>query len=286
MIYKTIDLKAEYPATEYEGYLDVYCCETSNDPPERKYPAMIICPGGGYAYCAKIEGEPIMAAFFSAGVQCFVLRYSAARSEPPVYYPTEHLQLAAAFDWVRRHADEYKIDKDTIGLIGFSAGGHLAGSFGAGLWHSENYADTLGVERENLRPNALALGYSVLSLLDPTNDWTVKNLLADRRFDENEKARLSFENIVGEFTPPTYLWHTSTDDIVPVECSIRAMSALAAHKIPFQARIFPEGGHGLSRATRLTSGDLTKIPPRYIADWMRDCTDWFLRVTGYEENPR
>ena len=286
MVYKTIDLLAEYPATKFDGYLDVYCCETKNDPPERKYPAMIICPGGGYAYCAKIEGEPIMAAFFSAGVQCFVLRYAAARSDPSAFYPTEHLQLAASFDWVRRHADEFKIDKNAIGLIGFSAGGHLAGSFGAGLWHSENYADVLGVDRENLRPSALALGYSVLSFLDPTNDWTVKNLLADKRFDEKEKARLSFENIVGKFTPPTYLWHTSSDDIVPVQCSLRAMRALADHGISFQARIYPEGGHGLSRATRLTTGDLTKIPPRYIADWMRDCTDWFLRVTGYEENLR
>lgn len=286
MIYKTIDLKELYPVQNHEGYLDVYCHETKNDPETRRYPAMIIIPGGGYACPSKCEAEPIMAAFLSAGVQSFVLRYSAAKSEIPAFYPTEHLQLAAAFDYVRKNADEYKIDKNAIGVIGFSAGGHLAGSYSAGLWHSDGYAEKLGVDVEMLRPNAAALCYGVLSFMEPTNEWTVKNLLGDRRFDTAERARLSYENIVGENTPPTFLWHTCTDDIVPVECSIKAMAALASNKVPFQAHIFPECGHGLSRATRLNQPNETLIPPSYIASWMNECTAWFLRTVGYEENLR
>ena len=284
MIYKTVELRALYPALSHEGYLDIYCCETGNDPPERKYPAMIICPGGGYSQPSKCEAEPIMAPFLSAGVQCFVLRYAAALSDPPARYPTEHMQLAASFDYVRRHADEFKIDTDAVGLIGFSAGGHLTGSYGAGLWKTEGFDKTLGVPSENLRPNALALCYSVLSFVGPTNEWTVKNLLGERRFDEAERARLSFENIVGEYTPPTFLWHTCTDDIVPVECSLLAMEALSAHKVRFQAHIYPEGGHGMSRATRLTSDISKKLPPKYIAGWMEECIEWFLRTVGYDEN--
>lgn len=284
MICKSISINELYPAIEHAGFIDVYCHETKNDPETRRYPAMIIVPGGGYAYAAKCEAEPIMAAFFSAGVQSFVLRYTAAQSEPCVRYPSEHLQLAAAFDYVRSHADEYKIDKNAIGVIGFSAGGHLAGSYSAGLWHDDGYAEALGIDVETLRPNAAALCYGVLSFTEPTNEWTVKNLLGERRFDNDERARLSYENIVGENTPPTFLWHTSTDDIVPVECSIKAMAALAAHKIPFQAHIFPECGHGLSRATRLTQPEEALIPPSYIASWMGECTDWFLRVVGYQEN--
>ena len=284
MIYKTVNLKELYPSLSHDGYLDIYCHETKNDPETRKYPAMVIVPGGGYANPSKCEAEPIMASFLAAGVQCFVLRYAAALSDPPARYPVEHLQLAASFDYVRAHAAEHKIDTNAVGVIGFSAGGHRAGSSSAGLWYSENYADVLKVSKEALCPNAAALCYSVLSFLEPTNEWTVKNLLGDKRFDEAERARLSYENIVGEHTPPTFLWHTCTDDIVPVECTIKAMAALSAHKVPFQAHVFPECGHGLSRATRLVAGD--KMPPAYIASWTVECVAWFLRVTGYEENIR
>ncbi|MBO4354241.1 MAG: alpha/beta hydrolase [Clostridia bacterium] len=285
MIYEKIKLKQLYPALTHECELHVYCCETANDAETKKYPAMIICPGGGYSMCAKCEGEPIMTSFFAAGVQCFILRYTAVSEDNTARYPTQHLQLAAAFDYVRENADKYRIDKNAVGLIGFSAGGHLAGSFAAGLWYTENYAETLGVKRENLRPNASALGYPVLTFVGPTNLWTVKNLLGDKKDDQAMKERLSYENIVGEHTPPTYIWHTCTDDIVPIEGTIIAMGALSKNKVPFTVHVFPEGGHGLSRATRLMGDGVSKIPPAYIASWMNECVAWFLRTVGYEENP-
>ena len=285
MVYEKINLNEIYPALTHECRLDVYCCDTENDADTKKYPAMIICPGGGYAMCSKCESEPIMASFMAAGVQCFILQYSTCRDVPVARYPAQHLQLSAAFDYVRTNADKYRIDKNAIGVIGFSAGGHLAGSYAAGLWYTENYADILGVKKENLRPNASALGYPVLTFVGPTNLWSVNNLLGDRADDAALKERLSYENIVGEHTPPTYIWHTCTDDIVPVEGTIIAMNALSKHKIPFMASIFPEGGHGLSRATRLLSDGVSKIPPAYIAGWMNECVAWFLRTVGYEENP-
>lgn len=258
--------------------LTTYCRDTLTELRPRRFPAVIICPGGGYGGIAGREGEPIALAFLAQGIQCFVLRYHTA----PVRYPAQLTELAAAVAFVRTNAERYSIDPEHISVMGFSAGGHLVGSY-ATHWHEPQYAEMLGCTRETLRPNGVVPCYGVLSGGEHTHDGTMKNLLGEQ--DSPEMRRyLSFEENVTADTPPAFIWHTVADQAVPVENALLAASALNAHKIPFELHIYPEGRHGLALVNWLTAFDQGDPPPRTIANWVNDCADWMLRLAGIDRD--
>lgn len=121
-------------------------------------PAVVVCPGGGYNYCAAIEGEPIATRFIAAGFHAFVVRYSTMGNNPDAKYPMALEELSKALEIIREHAEEWNIDKDKIAVCGFSAGAHLACSLGC-FWNREP------IKTENLqnKPNAMILSYPVIS---------------------------------------------------------------------------------------------------------------------------
>ncbi len=250
MICETINLREFYPALSAEGgepILKTYCRDVSREIDlERRFPAMLICPGGGYGFVSDREAEPIALDYISAGFNAFVLTYSVA----PAHYPSALLQAAAAMDYIRKNAAKYHIDLEKIAVSGFSAGGHLAGSI-ACFWQETFLAQTLKTTSANLKPNAVVLCYPVITGGEKAHRGSFDNLCAG---DQALVQKMSLETAVTKDTPPTFLWHTATDTCVPVENSLMMASALREKQIPFELHVFSEGSHGLSTCDYQSAG--------------------------------
>lgn len=233
-------------------------------------PAVVVVPGGGYDHISPREGEPVALRLLAMGYQAFVLGYSVA----PAVYPLALQELARSVDTVRGHAAEFCIDPGRITVMGFSAGGHLAGLLGA-LWHEPWLAESVGATPASIKPNALCLGYPVVSSGAYAHRGSFEHLTGA---DDALARRLSVENMVGEDFPRTFLWHTAEDKSVPVQNSLALAKALADHGIGFSLHIFPYGKHGAALATAQTAfkGCSEHIQPQaqgwpeQFAAWERD----------------
>lgn len=236
--------------------------------PSRKRAAMIIFPGGGYEYCSDREAEPVAMQWLAADMAAFVLRYHVS----PERYPTALIDAAEAVKTVRERADEWNIDKDRIFVMGFSAGGHLAGHI-ANAWNQPFLSEALSCEQDMLRVNGSALCYPVISGGEYAHRGSFLALLGEKH-DELADA-VSLENLVGGQTPPTFLWHTWEDASVPVENSLMYMRALKKHCILCEAHIYPKGHHGLSLANEMTSTSGQQDVEPSCQGWMKECIRFF-----------
>ena len=194
------------------AYLDTYFLA---DSPELKAgacrPAVVVCPGGGYAYTSDREAEPIALALCARGFHACVLRYPCA----PARFPAALRALAEAVAWVRAGAAENHVDPRQISVCGFSAGGHLAGSLGV-FWNAPFLAAETGLAPQDMRPDKMVLCYPVITGGEFAHKGSFDNLLgADA--DAARRAEVSLEQHVTQDTPPAFLWHTYTDPGVPVE---------------------------------------------------------------------
>ncbi|MBO4433466.1 MAG: alpha/beta hydrolase [Clostridia bacterium] len=231
---------------------------------DKKRPTMVVCPGGAYRMCSEREAEPIALKFLDMGFNVFVIYYSTA----PHRYPSQLFEVAALFDYINKNADELHCDTDKIGIIGFSAGGHLAAHY-SNLWNDEIIKERFGGA---YKPAASVLCYPVISTNNP-HRGSFENLLGHFPETEEEVNRFSCEKLVGKQTPPTFLFHTFEDTTVPVQNSICYAGALADNGIPFEAHIYPYGWHGLSTSDSLTiDSNNDKLP--YISDWVIKVKRW------------
>lgn len=226
----------------YELPLEIYV----PDPLERvdqhvRRPAVVICPGGGYYFHSEREDEPIALRFVTLGFNAFVVRY---RVEPN-RFPLPQQDAAAAVAYVRAHAEDYHTDLDRIAVMGFSAGGHLAASLGT-LWHRAELWQEMGLTPEQVRPNALVLGYPVISGGAKKHCKSFVNLSGSE--DEQEHEKYSIEGWVTENCPPVFLWHTFEDELVPVQNALIMSRALIRCGVLNELHIFPHGAHGLALA--------------------------------------
>ncbi|MBO4453351.1 MAG: alpha/beta hydrolase [Clostridia bacterium] len=239
-----------------------------------KRPAMLVLPGGGYAFCSDREVDPIASAYYAQGYNCFVLRYicgEKAKVDHPLY------DAAAAIAHIRTNSEKYNVDANRIAVIGFSAGGHLAGYI-ATSWHRKDIAEVLGVDNELCRPNAAILGYPVVSTNVMTHWGSFDNLLGADRTEELTK-RANLDELVDERTCPFFIWHTAQDGCVPVANSLLMARALTDKGISCELHILPMGDHGLSRANAETAPDWgtdAYIIP-YVARWI----DWSVKWLEY-----
>lgn len=207
-------------------------------------PFIVICPGGGYGNLSTYEGESVAIRFCSLGFNTGVLRYSCA----PHRFPTALVELSMAMALVRKNHKAWNTDKDKIAVMGFSAGGHLAGSL-LTMW-SEPFLDELSkTTAEERRPNAGVLGYPVITSGEFAHRGSFNNLLGLEATEE-ELNSVSLEHRVNSYVPPTFLWHTFTDVTVPVENSLLFASALRKERIAAALHVFMQGEHGLALADK------------------------------------
>jgi acetyl esterase/lipase len=223
--------------------------------------ALIVCPGGGYFMHAEREGEPAAVSVNRCGVNAFVLRYRLL----PYRHPAMLLDVRRALRLVRRRAAEWGIDTGHVGVMGFSAGGHLA-ALAATRFDAGDPRAADETERESSRPDILASCYGVNSLAHMPEDFANK-LLGKGEASPNELREIDPAANVSAKTPPTFLWHTSGDDLVPVRGSLDMAAALTEHGVPYSLHIFPHGGHALGLAAGVP---LTEDWPELLNSFLLD----------------
>ncbi len=215
----------------------------------RKRPTVVICPGGGYSHTSDREAEPIALQFIAEDCNAVVVRYSCS----PANFPCQIMELAWAVSKVRENAEEWNVDTDRIAVMGFSAGGHLAASYGT-LWNKDFVKEYFGFKGGENKPNGMILCYPVITSGTKAHRGSFNNLLGDKKDDPEMLELVSCEKQVSEDTPRAFIWHTFEDGAVPVENSLLMASALAEKKINTELHIFPHGQHGLSLCNDLVYG--------------------------------
>lgn len=252
-----------------EALLLVYRIDTNKNAPDRKRPMVIVCGGGGYEYISDREQEPILLKFLAMGYHACLLTYSVA----PNVFPTALLELARAVAFVREHADGWMVEADKIITCGFSAGGHLAASLGA-FWNREMVYGALGLKPEDVKPNGQILSYPVITSGELAHRGSVEKLLGAECGNTEKLELISLEKQVTADVPATFLWHTRTDQAVPVENSLAYAQAMQKNGVDFEMHIYPVGGHGLSLATEETGGGDEGMIQPYCTGWVDMVKAW------------
>lgn len=204
---------------------------------QRKF--VVICPGGAYEnVCSVAEGFPVAKALHDLGYASFVLQY---RTGKYAGQPNPLDDLAQAVKFIQEHAEEFGVEKGQYAVVGFSAGGHLAASFGT---------ESTGYRRYGLpKPEMLILGYPVITMGEKTHEGSRTNLLGALCTDEQMQELYSVEKQVSAEYPKTYIWQTEEDEAVPIENSRMMAEALREQGVPSRYEVFPGKDHGWGLGT-------------------------------------
>jgi len=233
---------------------------------DKSGPAIIVAPGGSYHFlAANHEGRQIANFFNAMGITAFVLEY---RLGPRYHHPVELGDAQRAMRLVRRRAREFNVDPTAIGMMGFSAGGHLVSTL-ATHFDSGLASDPDPINQESCRPDFVILAYPVISMTaDYSHKGSAHNLLGDRP-DPALAKELSNELHVTPSTPPTFLFSTSADTVVPPENTVTFYLALRSAGVPAEMHIFEKGPHGVGLA----------LDDMALSEWGILLRNW-LRVRG------
>jgi acetyl esterase/lipase len=225
--------------------------------------AVVVCPGGGYGTLATDhEGKQIAEFYNALGVHAFVLQYRIVRAgRPGPLLMAPLLDVQRAIRTVRSQAKEMKIDPKRVGLMGFSAGGHLAST--GGTHFDEGKADGDAIDKFSCRPDFLVLGYPVVSMEAGVTHGGSRNNLLGMEPDAKTVEFFSNEKQVTAKTPPTFIFHTDEDKAVLPENAVRFYLALKKAKVPAEMHIYEKGRHGVG---------LRGEP--YCDDWGNHLTKW------------
>jgi acetyl esterase/lipase len=244
---------ASSPETTFRPWLERYTLD--GDTPRG---AVLICPGGGYSMRAPHEAEPVAQAYNDAGYHAFVVQYRVA----PHRHPEPLLDAARAIQIIRTRASEWHVDPGHVAVCGFSAGGHLTASLGVHYDLDTLYENGLP-DTPPCKPDALILGYPVISAGASRHASSFNNLLGPDP-STADLDLMSLDKQVTDETPPTFLWHTADDPVVPVENSLQFAMALRRHSVPFELHVYPHGRHGLGLAPE----------DPHLATWMALSCEW------------
>lgn len=269
---------SEATLTTYVLQQDVY------DHRGLKRPAVIVCPGGGYQFVSDNEGEPVALAYARRGYCAFVLKYSVKIQNP---FPTALTELALAIRLVRTHASEWNIDPDDITVAGFSAGGHLAMS--AGVFYDKPFLlDALGASEEEIRPNALVLGYPAITLIPwksgPIDPEIIRmmdeGLMPDLRgaditqilagkmdVSQDEKDRFNLLNHISTKTPPVFIWGSNQDSVIHPSDLWGLAEKLRKSSVPYELHIFGRGPHGQGTSDEVVM-DKRMLANIHLREWL------------------
>jgi acetyl esterase/lipase len=227
--------------------------------------AIIVCPGGGYQHLADHEGAPIAEWLNSIGVTAFVLKYRIA---PRYHHPAPMLDAARAIRTVRARSAEWGLDPGKIGILGFSAGGHVASTAGT-HYDTGNPRSANPIERASSRPDLMVLIYPVITMGAKAHAGSRRNLIGEAP-DAALVKLLSNEEQVNKQTPPAFLVHTVDDPGVPVENSMMFAASLQKNGVPYELHLYQHGPHGFGLGADLQG----------VSSWPRLCADW-LRLSGF-----
>lgn len=266
----TVDLYKEYGYPRGENKGGMLTCilhgNTHEISKDRKYPAMLVLPGGGYFYCSDRESEPLGEKYYNAGFNIYILKYSCYPSQ----YPVQIRETALASDYIRKD----KNFSGKLAAIGFSAGGHLCGHFAT---ISDDDLEGLSVKADDVRPDAAILSYAVVAP-EYGNGMSFERL-CDK--DPAISEKLTIDRRVDEKTPPLFIWHTADDGCVDSMQALRMGVAAKNKGVPFELHIFAEGEHGLSTC------DETVYNRNYTPHMSTSAGEWlplsisFLRDKGF-----
>ena len=263
---KTIELNKFYAVKG--GELTVWAMDDPWDEGHEdwKRPCVIVVPGGGYRFVARREAEPVAADFYARGYQVCLFKYLCRPDG--VSYPEELKELASSVDYLKKHADEFHINKDEIFAVGFSAGGHLVGDL------CNEYMNMKEIAGKDLDCELKAAGlcYPVIDKEGGSFD----NLLFDR--DEATKRelkkKLKLNEMVTERTTPAFLWTTAKDTVVPPSNALKYALALSEKNVPFELHVYPECNHGASDGS-YEINDRAEDGMAVLSAWTKDCARFF-----------
>lgn len=230
---------------------------------KRKTEAVIICPGGGYGMESfQLEGIKIAETFLNEGIAAIILKYRLPNELIMVDKSIGPIQDAQqAIKIVREHAKKWNIDPNKIGIMGFSAGGHLAST--AGTHFNKSYISN--TKKTNLRPDFMILVYPVISMRSELGHSGSRNNLLGKHPSEEQILLFSNELQVQADTPPTWITHTGDDTVVSVENSIQFYQALVKNNVDAEMHLFPTGNHGFVLNQPTTT-------------WMQPLFDWIEKL--------
>jgi acetyl esterase/lipase len=238
------------------------------DPAKATGSALVICPGGAYAHLAPHEGNDYALWLNQHGVTCFVLKYRLGSKG--YRHPAMLQDAARAVRLVRSRAAEWKIDPKRVGIMGSSAGGHLASTLMTHFDPGQPDA-TDPIERQSSRPDIGILCYPVITMGEYAHQGSKANLLGTNPPPELVQL-LSNELQVTTNTPPCFIWTTGEDKTVPMDNTLLFAAALRKNQVPFDLHVYQKGGHGL--------GLKDKPPFTNPHPWAADCLFW-LRQQGF-----
>ena len=232
---------------DFEPYLTPYPCPGAKT-------AIIVCPGGAYHNRATYEGDDVAAWLNSIGIAAYVLEYRVM----PYQAPAQPSDVQRAVRLVRKAAQEIA----HIGIMGFSAGGHLAATASV-HYDKQFYAPSDEADTLSARPDFSVLCYSVLDMMGDTHLWTKSALLGENPSEEDLIFHSPYLQVT-EQTPPAFVWHTAEDAAVPASHALRYAGALVRHSVPVELHVFPFGGHGSSLAQE----------DAYVGRWKKMLEAW------------
>ena len=248
-----------YPDATFEGY--ILDCEITLGQ-EKKRPAVIVCPGGGYVYCSPREGEPIALGYAARGIHAFVLRYSTGRNCAG-FSPLQ--QISWAIGYLREMAEEWNIDPEKIATCGFSAGGHVALA--------------AGVLAEN-KPNAMILGYPATACPNmPGMNYMLKLLCGKEEVTDEDAVPFELVHQINKDTPPAFLAATA-EDMLTGFGALPVANAYSRLQKGYELHVFQYGPHGYALANEVTADGSSQVLDDAFSCWQELSVKWLMRTFG------
>jgi acetyl esterase/lipase len=278
--------------TKSGAYLTTYILEDEEYARKnKKKPAVIICPGGGYTFVSQNEGEPVALAFAAKGYHAFVLHYSVGIENP---FPAALLELGKAVSIIRERSNEWNIEENDITVCGFSAGGHLAACLGT--YFSQDFVtEALRTTPEILRPNALILGYPTFSLRtvrdgnELTDEMTklmdqglmpdfrgfnVRQILTGKpQYDEEDLAMINLLGNISSDMPPAFIFGSNRDTLIPPADLLEMTQKLYEKGVLCELHLFGFGPHGQGLYTPSCT-DESLIEGNHMDSWFDLALSW------------